>query len=151
MARYYDPASGRYGQPDSLRPGSSGESRRAGRAMYLLVCARRSDQHLRSERPGTATKHARARTGAELTSALPGTSRAGRAPLRTRWARHFCENYPLVCIASGAGCGYGTYRALRMLASLFPPLWPTIPANAAIPMSHGALNEMSGRGGSAGT
>ena len=29
--------------------------------------------------------------------------------------------------------GYGAYRVIRMIPSLFPPLWPTIPANAAIP------------------
>jgi hypothetical protein len=46
---------------------------------------------------------------------------------------NFCEKYPLVCIGLGAGGTYGSYRALRMLPSLFPPLWPTIPANAAIP------------------
>jgi RHS repeat-associated protein len=31
------------------------------------------------------------------------------------------------------GTGYLTYRIIRMLPSLFPPLWPTIPANAVIP------------------
>lgn len=32
-----------------------------------------------------------------------------------------------------AGGGYVTYRAIRMLPSLLPPLWPTIPGNLAIP------------------
>jgi hypothetical protein len=31
------------------------------------------------------------------------------------------------------GIGYAAYRLIRMIPSLFPPLWPTIPANAAIP------------------
>ncbi len=31
------------------------------------------------------------------------------------------------------GAGYITYRIIRMLPSLFPPLWPTIPINAAAP------------------
>jgi hypothetical protein len=43
-----------------------------------------------------------------------------------------------VAIATGGavatvGAGYLAYRGLRMLPSLFPPLWPTIPANLAIP------------------
>jgi RHS repeat-associated protein len=32
-----------------------------------------------------------------------------------------------------AGGAYVLYRCVRMIPSLFPPLWPTIPANAAIP------------------
>lgn len=35
--------------------------------------------------------------------------------------------------AAGALTGYIIYRAVRMIPSLFPPLWPTIPVNAAIP------------------
>jgi len=31
------------------------------------------------------------------------------------------------------GTAYIVYRCLRMVPSLFPPLWPTIPANVAIP------------------
>lgn len=31
------------------------------------------------------------------------------------------------------GTAYVVYRCVRMVPSLFPPLWPTIPANAAIP------------------
>ncbi|MBQ0922293.1 RHS domain-containing protein, partial [Hydrogenophaga aromaticivorans] len=41
------------------------------------------------------------------------------------------------CAAVGAavsvGAGYVAYRCLRMLPSLFPPLWPTIPANLVAP------------------
>jgi len=33
----------------------------------------------------------------------------------------------------GAATAYIIYRVVRMLPSLFPPLWPTIPVNAAIP------------------
>lgn len=34
----------------------------------------------------------------------------------------------------GAAIGYGIYRGVRMIPSLvFPPLWPTIPINAAVP------------------
>ena len=36
-------------------------------------------------------------------------------------------------IVTSVGVGYLIYRGVRMLPSLFPPLWPTIPANAAIP------------------
>lgn len=36
-------------------------------------------------------------------------------------------------VAAGVGIGYIIYRGIRMIPSLFPPLWPTIPANAAIP------------------
>jgi Domain of unknown function (DUF4157)/Toxin with a conserved tryptophan and TIP tripeptide motif len=35
--------------------------------------------------------------------------------------------------AAGVGAGYLIYRGIRMIPSLFPPLWGTIPANAAIP------------------
>ena len=35
-------------------------------------------------------------------------------------------------IVVGVGV-YAAYRIVRMLPSLFPPLWWTIPANAAIP------------------
>jgi hypothetical protein len=35
--------------------------------------------------------------------------------------------------AVGVGAGYLLYRAIRMLPSLFPPAWPSIPANLAIP------------------
>ena len=35
--------------------------------------------------------------------------------------------------AGAAGVGYLIYRGIRMIPSLFPPLWPTLPANAAIP------------------
>ena len=31
------------------------------------------------------------------------------------------------------GTAYIVYRCIRMIPSLAPPLWPTIPANAAIP------------------
>ena len=35
--------------------------------------------------------------------------------------------------AAGAGAAYLIYRGVRMAPSLFPPLWPTIPANVAAP------------------
>jgi len=35
--------------------------------------------------------------------------------------------------AAAAGTGYLIYRGVRLLPSLFPPLWPTIPGNLAIP------------------
>ena len=35
--------------------------------------------------------------------------------------------------AAGLGAAYLAYRAIRMLPSLIPPLWPTIPANVAVP------------------
>jgi RHS repeat-associated protein len=35
--------------------------------------------------------------------------------------------------AAAIGTGYIIYRIIRMLPSLAPPLWPTIPANAIIP------------------
>jgi len=43
-----------------------------------------------------------------------------------------------VATAAGAtvvtiGVGYLIYRGIRLLPSLFPPLWPTLPANLAIP------------------
>jgi RHS repeat-associated protein len=36
-------------------------------------------------------------------------------------------------VVVGAGVVYVIYRCVRMVPSLIPPLWPTIPANAAIP------------------
>lgn len=35
--------------------------------------------------------------------------------------------------AVGVGAAYGAYRALRMIPSLIPPLWWTIPGNVVIP------------------
>jgi len=35
--------------------------------------------------------------------------------------------------AATMGAGYIAYRCLRMIPSLLPPLWPTIPANIAVP------------------
>ncbi|MCH7343575.1 hypothetical protein LZ017_09315 [Pelomonas sp. CA6] len=35
--------------------------------------------------------------------------------------------------AAGVGAAYVAYRCIRMLPSLAPPLWWTIPANAAVP------------------
>jgi|GEM_PF-1784639 len=39
----------------------------------------------------------------------------------------------VVVVGAGIGIGYLIYRGVRMVPSLFPPLWPTIPANLAIP------------------
>ena len=36
-------------------------------------------------------------------------------------------------VVAGTGGAYLAYRCLRMIPSFFPPLWPTIPANATIP------------------
>jgi len=48
-----------------------------------------------------------------------------------------CERNPTSCAAGKAvGAGlltYGLYRCARMVPSLFPALWWTIPANAAAP------------------
>jgi RHS repeat-associated protein len=41
-----------------------------------------------------------------------------------------CEQHPEICAISA---GYLIYRGVRMLQSLAPPLWPTIPANAVAP------------------
>lgn len=43
-----------------------------------------------------------------------------------------CEKAATVVVVGG-GIAYVAYRCLRMLPSLVPPLWPTIPANVAIP------------------
>ncbi len=39
----------------------------------------------------------------------------------------------LAVVGGSAAVGYAIYRGLRMLPSLAPPLWWTIPANIAIP------------------
>jgi hypothetical protein len=36
-------------------------------------------------------------------------------------------------VVMAGGTAYIVYRCIRMIPSLLPPLWPTIPANAAIP------------------
>jgi len=36
-------------------------------------------------------------------------------------------------VAFVGGIAYVVYRCLRMVPSLFPPLWPTLPANIAVP------------------
>jgi hypothetical protein len=43
-----------------------------------------------------------------------------------------CQETAATVIVAG-GAAYITYRCLRMVPSLFPALWPTIPANLAIP------------------
>jgi RHS repeat-associated protein len=54
-----------------------------------------------------------------------------------RGRRHFegvCESDPEICAAAaGFAAGYVIYRAFRMIPSLAPPLWWTIPANAVVP------------------
>lgn len=41
---------------------------------------------------------------------------------------------PAVAAVATVGVGYLIYRGIRMIPSIaIPPLWPTIPANAAIP------------------
>ena len=42
-----------------------------------------------------------------------------------------CQKIATVVVAGGTA--YIIYRCVRMLPSLAPPLWPTIPANAIIP------------------
>lgn len=42
-----------------------------------------------------------------------------------------CQKTATVVVAGGTA--YVVYRCLRMLPSLLPPLWPTIPANAVVP------------------
>lgn len=48
-----------------------------------------------------------------------------------------CEVCPsgstVVKAAAGVGAAYVAYRCIRMLPSLAPPLWWTIPSNAAVP------------------
>lgn len=48
-----------------------------------------------------------------------------------------CEVCPsgstVVKTAAGVGAAYVAYRCIRMLPSLVPPLWWTLPANAAVP------------------
>ena len=39
----------------------------------------------------------------------------------------------VAAVVAGVGAGYIAYRCLRMLPSLAPPLWWTIPANAVTP------------------
>ena len=42
-----------------------------------------------------------------------------------------CQKMAQVVMVGGTA--YILYRCVRMVPSLFPPLWPTIPANAAVP------------------
>jgi hypothetical protein len=43
-----------------------------------------------------------------------------------------CQDTAATVVVTAGGT-YILYRCVRMIPSLFPPLWPTIPANAAIP------------------
>lgn len=36
-------------------------------------------------------------------------------------------------VGGGVTAGYVLYRVVRMIPSLFPPLWETIPVNLAVP------------------
>jgi RHS repeat-associated protein len=52
---------------------------------------------------------------------------------RDRTGHHrssFCRKFPSIC---AAGTAYIIYRCIRMLPSLVPVLWPTIPANVVAP------------------
>ena len=42
-----------------------------------------------------------------------------------------CEKTAAIVVVGGSV--YVVYRCLRMLPSLLPPLWPTIPANVVVP------------------
>ena len=45
-----------------------------------------------------------------------------------------CEREPAVCAAAaGLAIGYVAYRCIRMVPSLAPPLWWTIPVNVGVP------------------
>jgi RHS repeat-associated protein len=58
----------------------------------------------------------------------------GRPPEEGECPRqNLCEENPVLCLAGGLGGGYGAYRLIRMVPSMFPPLWWTIPVNAAAP------------------
>jgi len=57
----------------------------------------------------------------------PGTEVPDPAPLPSGARR------ALVGGAAAVGAGYLIYRGVRMVPSLLPPLWWTIPANAAVP------------------
>jgi hypothetical protein len=46
-------------------------------------------------------------------------------------ARQMVESAALA--GGGVALGYVVYRVIRFIPSLIPPLWPTLPANAAIP------------------
>ncbi len=43
-----------------------------------------------------------------------------------------CKDKVATVVIAG-GTAYIVYRCIRMIPSLFPPLWPTIPANVAVP------------------
>jgi Toxin with a conserved tryptophan and TIP tripeptide motif len=70
-----------------------------------------------------------------------GAWRAATAPLPTAadWGANNPAAYEgltgskLGDAAVGVGVGYGIYRFVRFLPSLVPVLWPSIPANLAIP------------------
>ena len=53
-------------------------------------------------------------------------------PVPTESCGESCKDKVATVVIAG-GTTYVVYRCLRMVPSLFPPLWPTIPANAAIP------------------
>jgi len=69
---------------------------------------------------------------------LPGqpTGRKGRVRVQPDGTKLGPDHKPLQVGAAAVGAvgiGYLIYRGLRMIPSLFPPLWPTILPNAAVP------------------
>ena len=139
---------------DELINGSSGSSHKSG--TKGLAC-RFKDQINGNEPPGSQgwKNHEGNIKGDQkaLNNALDAWDKGGcgpRPPGATEWA-----NKPLPTaadykgsggavvngetvkttakVAAGAGAAYLIYRGIRMLPSLLPPLWPTIPANAVIP------------------
>ena len=56
-------------------------------------------------------------------------------PSEKDWVNPNATNYTELAVkgAATAGAAYIIYRVVRFIPSLFPPLWPTIPANAACP------------------
>jgi RHS repeat-associated protein len=67
---------------------------------------------------------------------LPPVSSSVMAPVPMPSAGPVSTVNPLEAARNGivaGGAVYVTYRVIRFLPSLFPPLWPTAPANALIP------------------
>jgi RHS repeat-associated protein len=62
----------------------------------------------------------------------------GPPPVAWQWATRLTPSpapraAPVKNLMIGVGAGYAAYRILRMIPSLYPPLWPTIGPNLAIP------------------
>jgi RHS repeat-associated protein len=153
--RDYDPATGRYVQSDPLGiDGGIGTYSYAGNTPIALTDPTGLEPPRGGERGATGgaggqntnnpSKHCRELNPPEekfveckhhQTGKWIRKPRSANMPFpgaKSEMCGEQCQDTGATVIVT-AGGAYIVYRCARMIPSLFPPLWPTIPANAAIP------------------